>query len=102
MTKSRSGVSRSKKSQPSVDLWYSRCGAATASAIAIRQGWLQAEFSRGGTELRSLRDSEDGSVRDSHYHHQTSGLFREGGNIPPIWARANWPRDGRRGHHLAR
>ncbi len=89
MTKSRSGVSRSKKSQPSVDLWYSRCGAATASAIAIRQGWLQAEFSRGGTELRSLRDSEDGSVRDSHYHHQTSGLFREGGNIPPIWARAN-------------
>jgi sulfonate transport system substrate-binding protein len=97
MTKAASPNSRSSKSgqtsgrtpEQTVELWYSRCGAATASAIAIRQGWLQAEFSRGGTLLQSLRDSEDGAVRDAHYHHQLSGLFREGGNIPPIWARAN-------------
>jgi ABC-type nitrate/sulfonate/bicarbonate transport system substrate-binding protein len=71
-----------------VEIWYSRCGAATASALAIRQGWLEAEFSRSGTVLRSLRDSEDGGVRDAHYHHKVSGLFREGGNIPPIWAQS--------------
>jgi len=86
---SKSGQTASRRPGQAVELWYSRCGAATASAIAIRQGWLQAEFSGGGTVLRSLRDSEDGAVRDAHYHHQLSGLFREGGNIPPIWARAN-------------
>lgn len=71
-----------------VELWYSRCGAATASAIAIRKNWLPAEFSKGGTVLRSLRDSDEQAVLDSHYHHGLFGLFREGGNIPPIWARA--------------
>jgi len=74
--------------EPPTELWYSRCGAATASAIAIRKGWLQSEFSGGGTVLHSLRDSNDRSLLDSHYHHQLSGLFREGGNIPPIWARS--------------
>jgi ABC-type nitrate/sulfonate/bicarbonate transport system substrate-binding protein len=75
--------------QSPTELWYSRCGAATASAIAIRKQWLQAEFNGGGTVLHSLRDSEDQAIQDSHYHHQLSGLFREGGNIPPIWARSH-------------
>jgi sulfonate transport system substrate-binding protein len=71
-----------------VELWYSRCGAATASVIAIRKQWLQAEFSGGGTVLRSLKDSSEREILDAHYHHRLSGLFREGGNIPPIWARS--------------
>jgi sulfonate transport system substrate-binding protein len=87
MTRSASPLPRSSKDD--VELWYSRCGAATASAIAIRRGWLQAEFARGGTVLQSLRESEDGTIRDAHYHHKLSGLFREGGNIPPIWARSH-------------
>ena len=87
MTRPASPLPHSSKDD--IELWYSRCGAATASAIAIRQGWLQAEFSRGGTVLQSLRESEDGTIRDAHYHHKISGLFREGGNIPPIWARSN-------------
>jgi sulfonate transport system substrate-binding protein len=87
MTRPASPLTRSPRRD--VELWYSRCGAATASAIAIRQGWLQAEFARGGTLLRSLRESDDGAIRDAHYHHQLSGFFREGGNIPPIWARSN-------------
>jgi ABC-type nitrate/sulfonate/bicarbonate transport system substrate-binding protein len=73
----------------SVDIWYSRCGAATASAIAIQKNWLQAEFSQGGTKLHSLRASDDQEILNAHYNHKLSGLFREGGNIPPIWARAN-------------
>jgi sulfonate transport system substrate-binding protein len=87
MTKPASPLPRAPRRD--VELWYSRCGAATASAIALRRGWLQAEFARGGTLLQSLRESEDGSIRDAHYHHKVSGLFREGGNIPPIWARSN-------------
>lgn len=70
------------------ELWYTRCGAATASALAIRKGFLQAEFAQGGTTLRSLRDSDSQALRNAHYHHGQTGLFREGGNIPPIWARA--------------
>ena len=71
-----------------VELWYTRCGAATASGLAIRKHWLQDEFAQPGTLLRSLRDSDSLSVRNSHYNHSQSGMFREGGNIPPIWARA--------------
>ncbi len=71
----------------SIDLWYTRCGAATASALAIRKNWLQEEFAKGGTVLHSLRDSDSLETRNSHYHHGQTGMFREGGNIPPIWAK---------------
>ena len=70
-----------------VNLWYTRCGAATASALAIQQGWLQAEFAGPDTVLASLRDSPRLAIRNSHYDHNVSGMFREGGNIPPIWAK---------------
>lgn len=70
-----------------VQLFYTRCGAATASALAIRKNWLQEAFATGDTELHSLRDSDSLAVRNAHYHHQQTGLFREGGNIPPIWAK---------------
>ncbi|MFZ6045418.1 ABC transporter substrate-binding protein [Pseudomonas sp. CR3202] len=78
----------STAAQP-VQLWYTRCGAATASALAIRKNWLQEEFAQPGTVLHSLRDSDSLEIRNSHYHHGQTGLFREGGNIPPIWARGN-------------
>lgn len=74
--------------QEPVSLWYTRCGAATASALAIQQNWLQAEFAQPGTVLHSLRASDDLATRNSHYNHSVSGMFREGGNIPPIWAKA--------------
>lgn len=71
-----------------VELWYTRCGAATASALAIQKQWLQAEFAQPGTVLHSLRASDNIDVRNSHYNHSVSGMFREGGNIPPIWTKA--------------
>jgi len=72
-----------------VQLWYTRCGSATASALAIRKNWLQEEFAKPGTELLSLRDSDSLETRNSHFHHGQSGMFREGGNIPPIWAKGS-------------
>ncbi|ACE84724.1 ABC transporter substrate-binding protein [Cellvibrio japonicus] len=72
-----------------VELWYTRCGAATASALAIRKGWLQEEFAKPGTTLHSLRESHSLATRNSHYNHNQSGMFREGGNIPPIWAKGS-------------
>ncbi|MGB3611639.1 MAG: ABC transporter substrate-binding protein [Cellvibrio sp.] len=72
-----------------VELWYTRCGAATASALAIQKGWLQEEFAKPGTLLHSLRESHSLATRNSHYNHSQSGMFREGGNIPPIWAKGS-------------
>jgi ABC-type nitrate/sulfonate/bicarbonate transport system substrate-binding protein len=72
-----------------VNIWYTRCGAATASALAIRNNALHAEFSDDAIVLHSLKDSADPDIRAAHYHHRLGGLFREGGNIPPIWARSN-------------
>lgn len=79
--------SKSRSDSP-VELWYSHRGGATASALAIRKGWLQEEFSQGGTLVRSLSDADSRDIRLSHYHHGQSGLLREGGNIAAIWARS--------------
>ena len=79
----------STSSQRAIDIWYSRSGSATASSLAIRKNWLESELSREGILLHSLRSAEDEQLRNAHYHHQQTGLFREGGNIPPIWARGS-------------
>jgi sulfonate transport system substrate-binding protein len=80
-------ASQSAEALQPVELWYTRCGAATASALAIRKGWLQQEFAKPGTLLHSLRESNSPDTRNSHYNHSQSGMFREGGNIPPIWTK---------------
>lgn len=69
-----------------VEIVYTRCGGATASTVAIQKGWLAEEFNRPGTRLSSLRDNPE--IRESHFDHSVRSMFREGGNIPPIWTRA--------------
>jgi ABC-type nitrate/sulfonate/bicarbonate transport system substrate-binding protein len=70
------------------EILFTRCGGATASTIAIQRGFLHDEFASGGAVLRSLQESGDAAVRESHFDHSIPSMFREGGNIPPIWARA--------------
>ncbi len=77
-----------QQNPPLAEIWYTRCGGATASTIAIQEGFLADEFATGEVALRSLRDSSETAVRESHYDHSLKSMFREGGNIPPIWARA--------------
>src|SRR3984957_21196634 len=80
-------VSTTPTSDP-VELWYTRCGAATVSELAIRKHWVQDEFSDPSEGvLLSLREAPTVELRNSHFHHAQSGRFREGGNIPPIWAK---------------
>jgi sulfonate transport system substrate-binding protein len=69
-------------------LWYTRCPVPTASGVALDLGWLDREFARDGIALASVRASDDRAIRLAHYHHKLPGLFREGGNIPAIWARS--------------
>ena len=70
------------------EIWFTRCGGATASTIAIQQNFLHDEFADGSAVLRSLKDSKDPALRESHFDHSNLAMLREGGNIPPVWARS--------------
>ena len=70
-------------------LWYTRCPVPSPLGIAARQGWLAETFAEEGIAIESIIDSKDRSVRESHFDHHLAWSFRQGGNIPPIWARAN-------------
>jgi sulfonate transport system substrate-binding protein len=69
-------------------LWYTRCPVPTASGIALDLGLLRDEFAKSDISLVSIRDSGDPHVNISHFDHSLPGLFREGGNIPAIWAKS--------------
>lgn len=75
-------------SKPLDTLWYTRCPVPTGLGIAIQQGWLEEAFSRQGTKLGSLLESNDFATRESHFSHTVQNSVRHGGNIPAISARA--------------
>ena len=69
-------------------LWYTRCPVPTASGIAQHYRWLHRAFAEIGIELNSIRAAEERDARDAHLDHAHAGMFREGGNIPAIWAKS--------------
>ncbi|MGW5000708.1 ABC transporter substrate-binding protein [Streptomyces hydrogenans] len=69
-------------------LWFTRCPVPTATGVAADRGWLAAEFAPDGIAVRSLQDADPGADRGAHYTHDLPGLFREGGNVPALWARS--------------
>jgi ABC-type nitrate/sulfonate/bicarbonate transport system substrate-binding protein len=71
-----------------MQLWYTRCPLPTASGVAIDLGMLDDEFRQDGITVASLNASSDMKVREAHFDHSQANLFRQGGNIPPIWSRS--------------
>ncbi|MET0268247.1 MAG: ABC transporter substrate-binding protein [Duganella sp.] len=69
-------------------LWYTRCPAPTPFGIAIQQGWLAQEFAADGLSVNALQDAADPAIRLSHFTHAQPHSFRQGGNIPALWARS--------------
>ncbi|GAA5236675.1 ABC transporter substrate-binding protein [Verticiella sediminum] len=69
-------------------LWYTRCPLPTASGIALDAGILQRRLEGIGWSVDTIEAAGDAQARASHFTHGTARLFRQGGNIPPIWARA--------------
>jgi ABC-type nitrate/sulfonate/bicarbonate transport system substrate-binding protein len=69
-------------------LWYTRCPVPTASSVAITGGWLDREFEADQIAVRSIGESREPSLRLAHYTHTHPALFREGGVVPPLWARS--------------
>ncbi|MFB6889556.1 ABC transporter substrate-binding protein [Kitasatospora sp. NPDC056327] len=73
-------------------LWFTRCPVPTATGIAADRGWLGREFAADGIAVRSLQDVPPEVAADHHYTHALTGLFREGGNVPALWARSRGER----------
>jgi ABC-type nitrate/sulfonate/bicarbonate transport system substrate-binding protein len=69
-------------------LWYTRCPVPTPLGIAAQLGWVEEEFQPDGITVRTLQDESDPSLRESHFDHKLDNSFRQGGNIPAIWARS--------------
>lgn len=70
-------------------LWYTRCPVPTPLGLAVQLGWFSDEFGPEGITLNSLQESVDEKVKESHFDHTLANSFRQGGNIPAIWAKAN-------------
>ncbi len=70
------------------EVWYTRCPVPTSSCVAIDHGMLDAVFAPEGIVVSSLGASPSTGVHNSHFDHSQENSFREGGNIPPIWARS--------------
>ncbi|GHB75149.1 monooxygenase [Streptomyces viridiviolaceus] len=72
-------------------LWFTRCPVPTATGIAADRGWLSEAFAPDGIAVRSLQERApdvDAAARSTHYTHALPALFREGGNVPALWARS--------------
>jgi len=69
-------------------IWYTRCPVPTPLGLAAQQGWFNAEFAADGIQISTLQETADAALRESHYDHHLRNSFRQGGNVPPIWARA--------------
>lgn len=68
-------------------IWFTRCPVPTASGLAHRLGWLSEEFARDGISVATLQEGPQ-ELAGRHYDHDLPGLFREGGNVPALAARA--------------
>jgi len=69
-------------------LWYTRCPVPTPLGLASQLGWFKEEFGSEGITIKTLQETSDANVRESHYDHHLQNSFRQGGNVPAIWARA--------------
>lgn len=69
-------------------LWYSRCPVATASGIAYQRGMFDEEFNGSDYEVRNIKELGR-SKANTHFTGALPDSFREGGFIPPLWARQN-------------
>lgn len=70
-------------------IWYTRCPVPTPLGLAAQLGWFNQEFGADGIQISTLQETEDAATRESHYDHHLLNSFRQGGNVPPIWARSN-------------
>lgn len=82
-------LSKSDFEVGTVDVWYTVCPVPASSSLAIAREEFDDAFRGTDVNLRYIRSHPDKSVREAHYTQSQPNAFREGGNIPPIWARSD-------------
>ena len=70
-------------------IWYSRSPVVSPLAVSVRSGRLQDAFAARGIELSSTTDNKDENIRRAYFDHHLEWSFRQGGNVPAVWARSN-------------
>ncbi len=81
---------------PSDTIWLTRGPFPTGTAIGLNQGWFGPAFAAHGYKVSTLQDSREPALRSQHFYHHIKTLIREGGNVHPLWTRAdNLRRTGR-------
>jgi ABC-type nitrate/sulfonate/bicarbonate transport systems, periplasmic components len=71
------------------DIHYTICPVFAASNVALELGWLEEEITKAGGRLNYLFSKADDQHFLPHFSHEQANLFRDGGNIPSIWAKAD-------------
>lgn len=71
------------------EAYYTICPTFVASNVAQELGWIEEEFRKVGAKLSYLRSLPVEQGYLPHFGHQLDHLFRDGGNIPSIWAKAD-------------
>lgn len=69
------------------ELWYAAPPVPTASGVAHSLGWLDEAFATDGIKVRLLQNDKQNWWRN-YTGHELPNLFREGGNIHALAARA--------------
>lgn len=69
-------------------IYYTRCPVATATGIALETNQFEKEFSDGSVQFRNIKELGREKMIQSHFDHHLDNSVREGGAIPPIWARS--------------
>lgn len=71
------------------ELYYARCPVPTPLAIAMQLGWVEESmYQLAGIEVKSLFESINPTDFPQHFSIDQLNAFRQGGNVPVIWARA--------------
>ncbi|MFT3828168.1 MAG: ABC transporter substrate-binding protein [Opitutaceae bacterium] len=74
---------------PAFDVHYTICPVFAASNVALELGWIEEELKKVGARLNYLFAKADSDHFLPHFSHEHPALFRDGGNIPSIWANAD-------------
>ena len=74
---------------PSDTVWLSRGPFPTGTSIALNQGWFDQAFDPFGYKVKTLQETQAPALRSQHFYHDIKTLIREGGNVHPLWTRAN-------------
>jgi ABC-type nitrate/sulfonate/bicarbonate transport system substrate-binding protein len=71
------------------EVFYTICPVFNAANVAVELGWLDEEFKRVSAKAVYLRSLPDNQGWIPHYTHSLPNLFRDGGAIPTIQAKAD-------------